>query len=479
MHADALLDIAVVVTAALVSGLLFQRLRQPAIVGYILAGAVLGPSGLALIADREAVAVLAELGVLLLLFVIGMELSLRGFRRVYRIALLGCGLQILTAVGVMLLLSRVFHWPLPLAVLLGFIGAISSTAVAFKILEDMGELRSEVGRTAVGVLIAQDLAVVPMLLLIDGMAGGAGFGFGAALKVVVAIALLVAMIAYLTRRERVHLPLISTIRDNIELTAIVALAYCFGAALISALLGLSAAYGAFLAGLWIGNSHGRAPVLAAAMPIQSVLLMVFFLSIGMLLDIFYIWANLLPVMVLLVFVTLVKTILNVGILRLVGEPWPRAWQAGMVLGQLGEFSFLLLAAGAALGVLSPDHEKLVTSIIALSLMTSPLWFLTARRLQRLASGGISGFRQVVTQLYGREARAVAVVSQQVAVGAGDVVRLSLKLGEEGIDAYHRIRGGNDAEGDGEVETQDNSRDVSFQSDADAADKDGPQSQDRS
>ncbi|MDP6707030.1 MAG: cation:proton antiporter [Alphaproteobacteria bacterium] len=461
MHASALLDIALVVTAALLAGLLLQRLRQPAIVGYILAGAVLGPSGLELIADRETVGVLAELGVLLLLFTIGMELSLRGFRRVYRIALLGCGLQIGLAIFVMLLLSKVFGWPTPLAVLLGFVGALSSTAVAFKLLEDIGELRSEIGRTAVGVLIAQDLAVVPMLLVVDGMAGGEGLGWQAALKVLVAVALLAIMIAYLSRRERVGLPFMAAIGDNVELTAIVALAYCFGGALISALVGLSPAYGAFLAGLWIGNSHGRAPVLAAALPIQSVLLMVFFLSIGMLLDAGYIWANLTPVLVLLIVVTVFKSAANIAILRIVGEPWSRAWLAGMVLGQLGEFSFLLLAAGTAVGLLAAEHEKLITSLIALSLMSSPLWLLTERRLQRLAAGGISGFRQVLAQLYRKETRAIVVVSRYVATGAGDVARHSLKLGEDGKDLYHRLRG----RGGGQpAEPEDTSGDAAFDDD---------------
>lgn len=458
MHTGALLDIAIIVTAALLLGLFLQRLRQPPIVGYILAGAMLGPSGAGLIADREAVGMLAELGVLLLLFVIGMELSLRGFRRVYRVALLGCGLQILVSVGVMMLLSYAFDWPTPLAVLLGFVGALSSTAVAFKILEDIGELRTEVGRTAVGVLIAQDLAVVPMLLVIEGLAGGGESAWVPIIKVLIAVGLLVAMIAYLTRRERVHLPFMTSIGDNPELAAIVVLAYCFGAGLLSALFGLSPAYGAFLAGLWIGNSLGRGPVLAAAMPIQSVLLMVFFLSIGMLLDVGYIWANLVPVLVLLAMVTLGKTVLNVGILRLAGEPWPRAWLAGMVIGQLGEFSFLLLATGANSGLLSADHEKLITAIIAISLMTSPFWLVTERRLHLLAQSGIFGFRQVVRQLYRGEIRAVSVVSHQVMAGANAVVRRSLKVGESGVEAYHRLRGG---AGEAEPEGASQARDVGF------------------
>ena len=459
MHTGDLFDIAAVVTAALILGLLLQRLRQPAIVGYIIAGAVLGPSGLELIGDREAVSLLAELGVLLLLFVIGMELSLRGFRRVYRVAILGCGLQVAVSVGVMLLLSYAFAWPTSLAIVMGFVGALSSTAVAFKILEDIGELRTDVGRTAVGVLIAQDLAVVPMLLVIDGFAGGGASATSAAVKVLIAMVLLVVMIAYLTRRERVNLPFMRSIGENVELTAIVALAFCFVASLLSAMFGLSPAYGAFLAGLWIGNSHGRAQVLAAAMPIQSVLLMVFFLSIGMLLDVRFIWHNLLPVLVLLAVVTLGKTVLNVGILRLAGEPWPRAWLAGMVIGQLGEFSFLLMAVGATAGLLTPDHEKLLTALIALSLMTSPFWLFMERRLHSLATHRINGFRRALRMVYRGEIHAVAAASNQVVAHASDVVRLSLRLSEGGLEAYQRYRQRHAATAEPEPEAD--LRDVAF------------------
>ncbi len=161
-----LTGIAVVVLAALLCGLAMERLRQPAIVGYILAGVLLGPSALALVENRDQVDVLAELGVLMLLFVIGMELSLRVFRRLWRLAVTATLFQIGASTAVMLVASRLFGWPLGLALLLGFVVALSSTAVAIKVLEDVGELRTRAGRITIGVLVAQDLAVVPMMLVL-------------------------------------------------------------------------------------------------------------------------------------------------------------------------------------------------------------------------------------------------------------------------------------------------------------------------
>ncbi|MDP6343290.1 MAG: cation:proton antiporter [Alphaproteobacteria bacterium] len=430
MHTDGLLEIALLAASALILGLVLQRLRQPAVVGYIVAGVVLGPSGFDLFPDRAPIETLAELGVLLLLFIIGMELSLRAFRRVLRLAVLGAGAQIVLSVAVMLLIAHLFGRSWETAIVMGFVVAISSTAVAIKLLEDIGELRSEIGRTAVGVLIAQDLAVVPMLLVIQGLAGG-GIAFGGYLKILIAVALLAAMIVVLTRRERVNVPFARAVRGNVEVAAITALAYCFGASLLSALLGLSPAYGAFLAGLWIGNSTARAPLLGAAKPIQGVLLMVFFVSIGLLLDVGFIWQHLGEVMVVLLVVTLFKSAMNVGLLRLLGEPWPRAWIAGVSIGQIGEFSFVLVAAGAAAGLILESGSRVVVSVIALSLMLSPLWLLVARRLENLVWHRVGSFRELLDYLFGRETRAMVSATQHT-------VRFSVHLGERGYQAAQEL-----------------------------------------
>ncbi|MEE2980496.1 MAG: cation:proton antiporter [Pseudomonadota bacterium] len=413
--------IALVVGGALLCGLALARLRQPAIVGYILAGVVLGPSGLGLVEDRDQINLLAELGVLMLLFLIGMELSLRAFKTVWRIALLGTGLQIGGALATMLLFSLVLGWPLELAMLLGFVVALSSTAVAIKMLDEIDELRSEVGRRAVAILIAQDLAVVPMMLVLNAMASEGGFGFIDLLPIALAVGFLVLFVHHLSRRERVSLPFGRWIVGDHDLTPLAALAWCFAAATISGLLGLSAAYGAFLAGLLVGSSTERQTIIAATRPIQSVLLMVFFLSIGLLIDLAYIWDNLASVLVLLVIVTLGKTAMNIGALRLLGEPWPRAFLTGTVLGQVGEFSFVIAALGLGNGLIDSGDHRLVVTIIALSLVISPLWLDVARRLHDMAAGGISSLNGLLKGLYPGEAQALRET-------AGEAARGSVRIG---------------------------------------------------
>ena len=161
--------VAIIALAALVCGLLFARLKQPAIIGYIVAGALLGPAGAGLADNQEAVDVLAEFGVLMLLFLVGMQLDLRRFVAGWKVALFVTIMQIAGSVGVALVVSPLLHWNVGFAILLGFIVSVSSTAVVIKILESSDELSSPAGRMVIGILIAQDMAVVPMMMVLSAL----------------------------------------------------------------------------------------------------------------------------------------------------------------------------------------------------------------------------------------------------------------------------------------------------------------------
>ncbi|ANK79649.1 MAG: hypothetical protein TEF_01700 [Rhizobiales bacterium NRL2] len=448
MHEQELINLAIVAVAALACGLAFSRMRQPVVVGYIAAGIVLGPSLLGVIADRDEVEFIAELGVLMLLFLIGMELSLRSFRRVWRLAVTVAGLQVLLGVGAAWLIGAASGWTPQVALIVGFGLSLSSTAVAIKILEDIGELRSDVGRLAVGVLVAQDLAVVPMLIIVSEMGREGAGPADAALPVIVAVAILVGVVFLLSRRKREHLPFAHWITDNADLAAMGGLAICFAGAAVSGVLGLSPAYGAFVGGLVVGNTIERGKMITAVQPIQSVLLMVFFLSIGLLLDLGFIYENLAVVLGLLLLVTLTKTAANIGIFRMLGEPWPRAWLAGTVIGQVGEFSFILVAAGAAAGVVDGYSRDLMTSVIVLSLISSPFVLFSARRMARVKWRRVRTFEDFLGAVYfrGRGRRAPAAAAPRPG-------RVSMTLGDYSRGEVDRLmrrvrpkRGGADGDG---------------------------------
>lgn len=402
MHSESnLIEITLVVVAALAGGLAFTRLKQPPILGYILAGILLGPSGIGLVESREPVNILAELGVLLLLFVVGMELNLRVFKKAWVVTTLCTVLQVVASLIITFLIGPFFGWTTGFSLLIGFVISLSSTAVVVKMLESIGEFRTETGQIAIGVLIAQDLAIVPMILILRNM-GSSFFDPGMLMKLLFSVGLIIALIGYLSRRQRVRIPLTHIIASEKDLTPLVSLTFCFLAAAISGLIGLSAAYGAFLAGLILGNTHERILMLETTKPIQSTLMMVFFLSIGLLLDLQVIYDNWFLVTVLLLVITIGKTALNIAILHLLRLPWSQSFLIGAVLAQLGEFAFLLTTVGYETKIIDVHGQKLMIALTVLSLGFSPLWLAAARRLKRRADTQNTGFWGVLKTALGQE-----------------------------------------------------------------------------
>ena len=396
-HGITLNEIAIIIMAALACGLVFARIKQPPIIGYIIAGIVLGPSGFAFIENSESVELFAEMGVLLLLFVIGMELNLQTFKRVWKVATLCVLLQIIGSLGITFGLSYFFGWGTGLSMLLGFVIALSSTAVVVKVLESIGELRTETGQMAIGVLIAQDLAIVPMILILKNM-GRSWLDPIMLLKVVGSIAFIALLIFYLGRRNRVRLPFTKIITRDRDLTSLMALTFCFAAAVISGLVGLSEAYGAFLAGFVLGNTHERVLMMENTKPIQSILMMAFFFSIGLLLDITFLWSQINAVLILLFVISIGKTVMNIGILHIIRVPWSQAFLGGVVLSQLGEFAFLLTTVGTQAGIINDTGEKLIICLTVLSLTFSPFWLNMARKIKSYVDFNV-GLRGLLSMLY--------------------------------------------------------------------------------
>jgi len=394
-----LTQIAVVVLVAVAFGLVLVHFRQPPIVGYILTGIVLGPTALGFVSQTDSIKLLAEIGVLLLLFLIGMELSLRAFVMVLRPALLTAGLQIIASLGVTFAFGYFASWTLQASILLGFALAVSSTALVIKMLEEIDELRSDLGRITVGVLIAQDLAIIPILLVSESLGGGREPDFWLAAKMLLAIGGLMALIWALGRPGKVTIPFSDRISGKPDLLTLAMLAICLTGASASGLFGLSPVYGAFVAGLIVGQSNLRAEAIPATQPVQSLLIVVFFLSIGLLIDLRFIAENWGLLMTFVVGVIVIKSVLNVAILRFAGEPWETAFPGGIIMSQIGEFSFVIVAVGLNANVIDYAAYQTAISVIAVSLLISPFWLLTLRRFHEVAEKGIANFRQALGEVY--------------------------------------------------------------------------------
>jgi monovalent cation:H+ antiporter-2, CPA2 family len=379
-HAD-LTGLAIVMGAALLLGFALRRLGQSEIVGYILAGIALGPSGFGIVADRAGVSFLAELGVLMLLFLVGLEMSLRAFKGVWRAAVLATGIQFAAAIALIVPIALAMGWGVAAGLVIGVAVAVSSTALTIKLLEKTNLLRQEVGQVAVGVAIAQDLGIIIALILTEALSK-ATIDAWPFVKAGIALVFLVLLVVYLTRRHRIELPFMRRLEASPDFLALAGLAFCFGGAALGGLAGLSPAFGAFLAGLVLGNTSARAELVRTTHPIQAVLVMLFFLSVGLLIDFAYIAGHVGVLAVMLVVAVMAKTAIAIVSLRVAGQPWTHAFIAGIVLASLGEFSLVLTQAAERGGVLPPALAQLVVATVAGSILVTPLWLAAMRRLLR-------------------------------------------------------------------------------------------------
>lgn len=383
-NVHSLTHLAIILAAAFIGGALFRRLNQPVLVGYIIVGILLGPSMAGLVERREDVSLLAELGILLLLFIAGMELDLKSFRSVTKLAVGTCALQTALGVGTMAVLGLILDWPAERAILLGFAVTLSSTAVALKILEDMNLQSTRTGQACLGVLIAQDLAVIPMILIIGAMNGEGGIDLSGVIRLIGGVAVM-GLVIYLLSIKPEFLRSVWEQFEKLKKSAmtdqaaITGLAFCFAAAALSGTLGLSAAYGAFLAGLVIGHTMSRTELHEHTKPIFDVLIMVFFLSVGLLIDLQFLREHWETSIAILFLTMLLKTFANYFILKALGMEKEEALVAGAVLGQVGEFSFILAAMGLEGNAVTGDAYKYIVAVISLSLLLSPLWLYVMNR----------------------------------------------------------------------------------------------------
>lgn len=360
-------------------GLIMRWLKQPHVLGYLLAGVVLGPHGLAVYSNPELAARLGAAGVVLLLFFVGMEVSPRQLVANWRINLLGTALQIAISVGAVWLVGEIFDWPAARRVLLGFVISMSSTAVVMKLLSDWNELDTRTGRDVLGITLAQDLAVIPMLLVLSSLSG-TPVETGTLVIQGVGMLAIIGVLAWLALAPNIHLPLGKWLGADHELQVFVALTACFATAALTALIGLSTAMGAFVAGMLIGAAKETQWVRRSLQPFQVVFVAVFFTSVGLLVDLEFLRAHWLEVLLVVIAVFLTNTLINALTLRMFGDSWRSAIYGGSMLANIGEFSFVLAAVALHASIITGYSHQMTIIVIASTLILSPAWIMLARKL---------------------------------------------------------------------------------------------------
>lgn len=382
MHLDPImLKLVAALLIILAVGWASRILRQPHVVGYLLAGIILGPYGLGLMSDQHAVARLGEFGVMFLLFFIGMEASPARLVANWRITVVGTLVQIAMSVAVVWVVGSLLGWGLARVVLVGFVISLSSTAVVLNYLEDSGRLKTKVGEDSIAVLLAQDLAIIPMLIIVAILGGGAPDPHTISLQVIGVIGIAALMI-WMIKGKRVRLPLGPRLRQDKELQVFVAVLLCLGLALLTGLFDLSTALGAFVAGMLVGVARETNWVHYRLEPFRVVFVAVFFVSIGMLVDLGFVLEYWSLIVGLLLTVLVLKTTINAVMFRMLGDTSRHAILAGAVLAQIGEFSFVLAAVGERTNLITEFAYQITVAVIALSLLFSPAWIGGALALLR-------------------------------------------------------------------------------------------------
>ena len=382
-----LLDLVVIFALSVLAAVVCHRLRLPSAIGLLLAGVVAGPEALGLVRNAHEIELLAEIGVVLLLFVIGLEISLADLERLQRFFGIGGSLQFFgTAAAVGLALLPLGLMPQQ-SVYLGFIVALSSTAIVLRLLQEKGELETPHGRSILSMLLYQDVGVVPVMLTAPLLAsaaglasGGSGSGFQAVVLLLAKV-LLVAALGYGAYRWLVPwvLERITRTRSS-EAFLLGVFMLCVGIALLTQSLGLSLALGAFLAGFILSESDYAHQAVAVMLPFRDVLMSLFFISIGMLLDLGYVLSHLLPIVLLTLAVLLIKPLVAGAASLAVGLPLRQAVLSGLALAQVGEFSLVATKAGVSAELLDPQIFQTVLAVAVLSMLATPLLILLAPAL---------------------------------------------------------------------------------------------------
>lgn len=372
MHQIAFLkDLVIIFGSAIVVVALFKRLGLPSIAGFILTGVIAGPTALGLVDNPEQVQRLAEVGVVLLLFGIGLELSLERIRRLWKAVLIGGGVQVALTILCVAAGASWLGLDTGAAVFVGFVVAVSSTAVVLRGLASRGELEAPHGRLAVGILVFQDLCVVPMVLAIPFLAGEGGSAKDVAVAIVTAALVLAGVLVAARIAVPRLLGLVARTRER-ELFILTVFLICFGTAWAVSAAGVSLALGAFLAGLVVAGSEFRHRAMSDLIPVREVFASLFFVSVGMLLDVANVaahWTSTLGLLVAILAVKFVIVLLTATVLRL---PLRVAILSAATLCQVGEFSFVLLEGASGYALLEPSlHQNLLVAII-LSMLLTPL-----------------------------------------------------------------------------------------------------------
>lgn len=392
MHVEIplLKDLVILLAVSLPIVMACSRLKLPTLIGFMVTGFVIGPAGLKVIGDPHAVELLAEVGVVLLLFTVGLEFSLRKLAAMKNLVLVGGGLQVLLTVGVTALVTRGLGFTWRQGVFIGFLVALSSTAIVLKTYLDRAESDTPYGRVGVGVLLFQDLCVVPMMLFMPLLAGKEGVTPLGLLKTLgIAVGAVALIIVTAQRVFPAILARVVALRSREALVGFAVLA-CLGTALLTAQAGLSLALGAFVAGIVLSESEFSHQIVSDILPFRDIFNGIFFISVGMLLAPTVLTSSLGTVLGLGAVLILGKALLAFIAATATGQKTRIAFTGALALAQIGEFSFILLKSGVEEGILDQRVYQIFLAGSIITMIATPFLMAAAPRLGYALQTALAG-----------------------------------------------------------------------------------------
>lgn len=376
---DAIIVLVSILAVVVIGFSIFLRkMNQTYIIGYILTGVLLGEHGLEVVKDKESIYLLGELGIILLLFFIGMEINLVDFVSRWKVAVVGILAQVSLSVAIVLLIGHYINWDIAQSIVLGFVIALSSSAVVIKLLEDKKIIETRMGKNVLSVILAQDVALVPLLIIISQLGGGEQSPKKILLMILGSL-LILGFLIYIYVKKSIHLPFSKKIESDHELQVFVAIFLCFGGALLTQAFGLSAALGAFVGGMIINASSEAHWIHDTLHSFRILFVSFFFISVGLLIDLDFLRENISIILIVLLAVYITNHFLNSVILRMFSSNWKEAILGGALLAQIGELSFLLSSTALSLGIIKEYAYKFTISLISLTLIISPFWISLTER----------------------------------------------------------------------------------------------------
>lgn len=429
---DPLQPVLILLAVAVLAVVVFRLLRLPPMLGYLLAGVLIGPHALGWIADNDETRHLAEFGVVFLMFSIGLEFSLPKLVAMKRIVFGFGTAQVTVSIAVVMAIAWLFHLDWRIGLILGGALAMSSTAIVSKLLSERAELNSLHGKQVIGVLLLQDLAVIPLLIIVPALAAQAGTeadDFTAILMLAMLKVLVVLLFIFFFGQKLMrHWFHLVARQKSSELFVLNVLLITLGLAWITQMAGLSLALGAFLAGMLISETEYRYQVEDDIKPFRDVLLGLFFVTIGMLLDMQVVLENFVWVFAILLALTVFKILIVAGLSRLFGADSGVALRAGLYLAQAGEFGFVLLAQANEFALIENSVLQPVLAAMVISMFLAPFlieysdamiqrfygsdWMLRAMQITSIAAQTMAAQSHVIICGYGRSGQSISRILEQ-------------------------------------------------------------------